>query len=208
MKNKPLKIIILTILAFFIYVILDYINLPTILGLKPTNINSEIFGIFFDATIVIILYVISFFYIEKRQVDKDANSKNTVSILIKKTYEECLGNLQFLDNKLILKQYVIPKIDGNKTDSENKIIHNFQTLPFSSLDTIMTFATNGYVGEKELDEYLEIKKDYQHLVSVKITFYDLEYPETSLQKEMFDDIKDRDIKLKNKLKNILKNFFN
>lgn len=208
MKNKPIKIILLIILAFFTYVILDYINLPTILGLKLANINSEVFGILFDATIVIILYVISFFYIEKRQVDKDINSKNTVSILIKKTYEECLGNLEFLDNKLILKQYVIPKIDGNKTDSENKIVHNLQTLPFSSFDTIMTLATNGYVGQKELDEYLDIKKDYQHLVSVKITFYDLEYPETNLQKAMFDDIKDRDRKLKNKLKEILKKFSN
>ena len=113
-----------------------------------------------------------------------------------------MDNLEFLDNKLIVEKYVIPKIDGNKTDSENKIVHNLQTLPFASFDTIMSLATSGYIPKKVVSDYMEIKKEYQYLVSVKITFFDLTNPETQEQRALYKDINDRDDKLKNKLKSL------
>lgn len=204
MKKQTLKFIIPLIICFITYLILDYINLPTILGIKPANIDLELFGILFDTLIVMVLFVISFFYIDNRQNEKDANARDTVDVLLSKTYDECLSNLNFLDNKEVVKKYIIPKIDGNKTDSENKVVNNLQTLPFESFDTIMDLAKNGYVDKVNLSQYLDIKKDYQHLISVKITFYDLIKPENANQKAMYDDIKKRDIDLKNKLKKILK----
>ena len=117
MKKKTLKLIIPLIISFITYLILDYINLPTILGIKPTNINTELFVILFDTLIVIVLFVISFYYIDNRQNEKDANARDTVDVLLGKTYAECLSNLYFLDNKEVVKKYIISKIDGNKTDS-------------------------------------------------------------------------------------------
>ena len=61
MKKKTLKIIISMTIIFVLYIILDYINLPTILRINPEHINLELFGILFDAFIVITLFVISFF---------------------------------------------------------------------------------------------------------------------------------------------------
>ena len=204
MKKKTLKFIIPFIISFVVYLILDYVNLLTILGIKPANINFELFGILFDTLVVISLFVISFFYIDNRQNEKDANARDTVDVLLSKTYAECLSNLKFLDNKEVVQKYIIPKIDGDKMDSENKVINNLQTFPFESFDTIMDLAKNGYVDKEKLSQYLDIKKDYQHLISVKITFYDLVKPENADQKEMYDDIQKRDIDLKNKLKKILK----
>lgn len=199
MKKKTLKIIIPIFVALIAYLILDYVNLPSLLGLAPANINIEVFGILFDATIVVTLYVISFYYIENRQNEKDANARDTANVLLEKTYSECLSNLKLLDNHLMVAQYIIPKVDGNKTDSENKIIFNLQTLPFSSFDSIMDFATNGYVEKDTLSDYLDIKKEYQYLISVKITFYDLLDPQTEEQQAMYNDIQQRDRTLKNRL---------
>lgn len=86
-----------------------------------------------DTSVVLVLYVISFYYIENRQNERDANARDTVDVLLAKTYQECLNNLNFLDNREMIGKYIIPKIDGNKTDSENKVINNLQTLPFSFL---------------------------------------------------------------------------
>lgn len=204
MKKQTLKFIIPLIICFITYLILDYINLSTILGIKPANINLELFGILFDTLIVMVLFIISFFYIDNRQNEKDANARDTVDVLLTKTYDECLSNLNLLDNKEVVKKYIIPKVDGNKTDSENKVINNLQTLPFESFDTIMDLAKNGYVDKAKLSQYLDIKKDYQHLISVKITFYDLVKPENANQKAMYDDIQKRDVDLKNNIKEILK----
>lgn len=199
MKQKTSRKIIPVILALLAYLLLDYLNIPTLIGLTPTNINLDIFGVLFDAAIVLILYVISFYYIENKQNEKDANARDTVNVLLEKTYKECLDNLIFLDNRSMIKEYIIPKVDGNKTDSENKVIRNLQTLPFTSLDAVIELAVGGYIEKNTLDDYLDIKKEYQYLISVKITFYDLVDPQTADQLAMYNDIHTRDNALKRKL---------
>lgn len=203
MKRKTNKFIIPIIAALVAYLILDYVNLPSLIGLVPNNINIDMFGILLDTAIVLILYVISFYYIENKQNEKDANARDTVDVLLEKTYEECLSNLTFLDNREIIGRYIIPKTDGNKLDSENKVVNNLQTLPFSSFDAVIDLAANGYVEKVRLNDYLNIKKEYQYLISVKISFFDLINPETDNQKVMYNDIHNRDSALKSKLNKLL-----
>lgn len=198
MKKHTWKII-LPIIFSIVYIVLDYVNFPSLLGVSSQSLNFEFLGIVIDATIVIVLYTISFYYIDNRQNEKDKNARNAATIMFEKTYQECLENLKFLDNKAVVSKYIIPKIDGTKTDSENKVIRNLQTLPFASFDTIISLAQSGYITECTLSNYLEIKKEYQYLVSVKITFYDLSEPQTPEQKFMFNDINNRDKKLKDRL---------
>ena len=203
MKKKANKYIIPIIIALATYLVFDYANLPSLIGLMPNNINMDIFGVIFDTAIVLILYVISFYYIENKQNEKDANARDTVDVLLEKTYQECLSNLKFLDNREMIGKYIIPKIDGNKPDSENKVVNNLQTLPFSSFDAVIELAASGYVEKAKLNDYLDIKKEYQHLISVKITFFDLVNPETEEQIAMYNDIQSRDSALKSKLNKLL-----
>lgn len=191
MYKVKAKKIYLSIILFFIYLLLDYLNLPSLIGLSFTTINADLFDTIFNGTIVIVLYIISFFYIDNKQNEKDANSRDIAETLFKKTYQECKQNLELLDNRIVVEKYIIPKVDGNKTDSENKVVHNLQTLPFDSYDTIMELATSGYLLKNQLENYLHIKKEYQYLVSVKITFYDLDTAQTAEQKSMANDIKQR-----------------
>ena len=51
--------------------------------------------------------------------------------------------------------------------------------------------------------YLDIKKEYQYLVNVKITFFDLIEPKTAEQRAMYNDIQSRDYALKLRLKNCI-----
>lgn len=61
---KKDKIYLLMPIVFFIlYRILDYINISKIL--KINNINMNLLSIFFDFLIVIALYIIIYFQIEK-----------------------------------------------------------------------------------------------------------------------------------------------
>lgn len=202
-KSKTYIIVIPIVLALITYFILDYVNISTLIGLSFSNINVDMFGIIFNSAIVLVLYVVSFYYIDNKQNEKDANARDTVDTLIKKTYQECLGNLKLLDNKAIIEEFIIPKVDGNKSDSENKVIHNLQTLPFSSFDSVIDLAVNGYVEKDKLDNYLDIKREYQYLVSVKITFFDLVNPKTDDQKAMYNDIRTRDNVIKRKINGFL-----
>ncbi|MBQ7766526.1 MAG: hypothetical protein IJ397_06775 [Lachnospiraceae bacterium] len=202
-KKKIRKIIISVILVLIAYLVIDYVNIPLLIGVSPNNINVALFSIFFDTSIVLILYVISFYYIDNKQNEKDANARDTVDVLLNKTYQECLSNLNFLDNREMIGKYIMPKIDGNKTDSENKVVNNLQTLPFSSFDAIIDLASNGYVKKEKLNEYFDIKKEYQYLISVRITFFDLVNPQTPDQEAMYNDIYTRGLTLKSKLNGLI-----
>lgn len=203
MRSKPWGRIILILILFLTFLILDYVNVPTLIGLLPANINMDVFCVLFDTFIVLVLYVISFYYIENRQNEKDANARDTVEVLIKKTYQECLDNLRFLDNRATIENYIIPKMDMNKPDSENKVVHNLQTLPFASYDAVIDLAVSGHIEKKNFDDYLEIKKEYQYLVSQKIIFFDLVIPKTEEQRVMLLHIEEKDKALKCKLEELL-----
>ena len=176
MKGKPLKIIISIVGLLIIYTIFDYMNFLTFMGITPANINVDMFGYIFNAAIVLALYTVSFYYIDNKQNEKDANARKTVDVLMKESYQVCLNNLNLLDNKEMIEKYIIPKVEGNKTDKDNKVINNLQTLPFSSFDTIIDLAVDGYIENEKLDTYMYIKKEYQYLISVKIIFFDLVEP--------------------------------
>ena len=202
MKKKPGKNIVTILIVFLLFVVLDYVNILNLIGLNFTNLNMDVVGILFDAVIVLILYVISFYYIENKQNEKDANARDTAEALMKKTYQECWENVMLLDNKAMIRKYIIPKMDGDKPNSENMVVNNLQILPFSSFDVVMELAVNGHIGKKNLDDYLEIKKEYQSVVGLKITFYDLVEPKTEEQSAMLLYIEQRDKELKRKLEEL------
>lgn len=202
MKKKPGKIIVIIFVVFLLFVVLDYVNILNLIGVNFAHLNMNVVGIFFDAVIVLVLYVISFYYIENKQNEKDANARDTAEALMKKTYQECLENLILLDNKAMIRKYIIPKMDGDKPNSENMVVNNLQILPFSSFGVVMELAVNGHIGKKKLDHYLEIKKEYQSVVGLKITFYDLVEPKTEDQSAMLLYIEQRDKELKRKLEEL------
>lgn len=203
MKKKILRIIIPIAIVFIAYIILDYVNIPTLMGLTPANINGDMFSAIFNSVIVIVLYVVSFYFIDNKQNEKDANARDVTDVLLKKTYQECLDTLKLLDNKDMIEKYIIPKIDGKKSTLENDIIHNLQTLPFSSFDVVIDLAKNGYVKKDKLESYLDVKNEYRYLVNMKIILFDLVCPENDCQYAMYQDINARDKSLKNKLRDLL-----
>ena len=199
MQKKVKKIIVPIIIFLAIYIFFDYINIPWLIGIKTDNINIDVFGMLFDSVVVISLYAISFYYIDNKQNEKDANAKDFVNLLIKKTYQECFEYLKMLDNRELIKDYIIPKVDGNKSTSENKVISNIQESPFSTFDTIIDLAASGHVEKDIIDNYLDIKKEYQSLINMKIILYDLIEQETDGQRVLYSNIQSRDDLLKGKL---------
>lgn len=198
-KRKVILISMLILGVVLIYTILDYVNIASILCMSVSNINTDILSAIINIAVVLILYVISFNYIENKQIEKDNNAIDAVGILLKYTYQECLENLRLLDSKEIIRKYIIPKIDGNKVSSENKVIHNFKMLPFSTLNEMISMASNGYVDKETLNKYLDIKKEYQYIVEMKIIFFDLDDYRTTEQKDLYDNIRKRDVDIQAKL---------
>lgn len=200
MKNKhPVLKILFPILIFGLYFIMDIFDFPSIIGINKGTLNLSLLNIMVESTIVIVLYLISYYYVDNKENEKKINSKNTAVISLIKIYKECDYLLQLLDNKYVVKQYVVPKVDF---DSKNDIIiNNFKNNPFSLSNTILELSINGFITKEELNQYLFIKQEYQYLANAKIIFFDLENPQNESQRILYDDLNKRDRILKETIKN-------
>lgn len=165
------KISLIFIIVCIILLILDYINLPNLMGFNMSNINWNFFMGMINIIIVIVLYLITFITLDQRTVQREDN-KNEISILLMKhCYQECIEYAELLDQKVVEK-YIVPKMDFNSTD--NTIINNLRNAPFINETIIMDLVKDGQVETKHIEEYLKIKGRYQSYITMRITFYDNE----------------------------------
>ncbi|WP_282144900.1 hypothetical protein [Thomasclavelia cocleata] len=58
-----------------------------------------------------------------------------------------------------MKEFIVLKVDFDKTDSENKVVRNLQTLPFETLEIVMQFSKEGFIEKSVLETYFSIKKN-------------------------------------------------
>lgn len=178
-------------LLFALYVILDYFNIPRLMGLSSDRINMDFFDVFLNSVIVVVLYIITYYFVDRRQIQKDTNAKDTADVLLLYTYKECLDNLCMLRHTFWTKEYIIPKVDGNKPINENSVVSNIQNFPFVSKGEILELSKGGYIEKEVLARYLHIQQEYKHVVAMLITFYDLTNPHTEEQQVLFADINQR-----------------
>ena len=162
------------IIPFVIYLVIDYINIPSLLGIRMVNVSYDLLNTLLNMLLVVILYIISYRVIDKRQIDKDDNAKQTTNILLQSSYKKCVRNLNIIDNQQLLEQYVIPKIDFDKAHKDCPIVVSFQDSPFLEYEYILSLAENGAVEKTDLLTYLEIEDLYKGYISNRITFFDID----------------------------------
>lgn len=197
MKKKNLFLELISVFFLF-YIILDFFNLPSMFGIKISNINPDLFGIVVNSLVVIVLYVITYFEIDKRQVKKDENSQNLTYSLLLKTYISCLNTVNLLKNKTVLRKYIISQIDFDKLENENSVYTSLKNSPFDSYNHVLTLAENGYVEGNFINKYLVIKEKYRSYITFCISFFGLDYIELNDElnelKKYISDLKEDLIK--------------
>lgn len=190
-KNKKgLKLSLLSLVAILIaYIVIDYVNLPKILGLDITNVNMDLFGILFNSFVVVLLYIITYFVIDKKQVEKEDNAKRTAYILMSLSYESCKDTILLFDNNEIICKHIVPKVKFSETYDNNLIIQNIENKPFSEYEHVLQLAENGHIDDKRLEQYLRFMNDYKTYISLKITFFDIDSAKTPELVELKNHIK-------------------
>jgi hypothetical protein len=182
-KKNRLSLLMYLFIPTVVVIVLDYFNLPSILGFKMSNVNYTLIDTVLNVSVVISLYIITFFLIDKRQIRKDDNAKGTADILMLSAYNQCKELSKIVDTQSWLKSYIVPKIDFNKTSLDNRVIFYLQNNPFAEHSHILLLAENGAISRGDLMKYLEIMELYKSFISLRITFYDINDATTDKQKE-------------------------
>ena len=178
MDKNTKKYILIFIIFTLVYLIIDYLNLPTLLNIYIDNINSNLLDVFINSIIVIILYLITYLTIDKRTIEKSKNKKDVYKQILINMYSECIQTLNLIHDENILNK-IIKQVDGNAPIIENKIVNNLMNLPFENKDTILDFAKSGEIDVNTFQRFLNIQSDYRKYINMLIICFDRqEYIET------------------------------
>ena len=178
MGKNTKKYILIFIIFTLVYLIIDYLNLPTLLNIYIENINSNLLDVFINSIIVIILYLITYLTIDKRSIEKSKNKKDIYKQILINMYSECIQTLNLIHDENILNK-IIKQVDGNAPIIENKIVNNLMNLPFENKDTILDFAKSGEIDVNTFQRFLNIQSDYRKYINMLIICFDRqEYIET------------------------------
>lgn len=157
--------------------ILDYANVPAVIGLNSSNINWDFYMGFLNVIVVISIFIITFKTLNKREIEineqeivREKNKYNVSLIFLKNCYEECTSYINLLNNNETVEKYIVPKVDFSSTDS--KIVDNLQMAPFINENIIMDLVKDGQIEEDIVVEYLNIKRKYREYINFRITLFD------------------------------------
>lgn len=181
--EKDFKLLILIIASLVIF---DYINVPSLLGFKMSNINWDFCMGIFNIILVIELYVITYKALDQRTIEREKNKKDISSLLIKESYFECLKWLDLL-NQDIVEKYIVPKMDFNSTN--NTVLVNLQESPFLNENIIIDLAKDGQFTKRQIEGYFAIKAKYRQYVIMRITLFDASHFYESFNADLYDAIK-------------------
>lgn len=176
---KKMHVLLVVLLAFAL-LLLDYINLPTLLGLKTSHMNWELWMGTLNIVIVIALYIFTYKKLDERTIKREQNKRETSTLLLRECYRECKDYVIQVSQEWVEK-FIIPKIDFDATVKRDSIIANLQNAPFENESTIMDYVKAGQLTVSDIRGYYKVKSAFRQYMLMRIILFDA--PEKFMQLE-------------------------
>lgn len=155
LRYKPIIITIFGCLILnALIVLVDYFDLLSRIGFHINHINLELIGIVVGNSIVICLYLITFYLFDKRRIDENDRAEYAGYLLLMDVYQRC-------DSCLYIMQEVLNFIDetGIPPKAKDFLIED----PFENNEKLLDLLISGKITVKHYDEYCAIKEQYHSL---------------------------------------------
>ena len=136
---------------------------------------------------VVILYVITYILLDQREIKRDRNKNEIATLLIRKSYDQCIFYINNMLTEDMINNYIVPKMDFNSTD--NPIMMYLKSAPFENENHIMDLVKDGQITKKKLEDYFNVKDKFSSYVFMRITFFDAPEKYSDLKIELLDLIR-------------------
>ena len=153
------------ILLFF-----DYYNIPYYYNINIANLNWNFLDILINLSIAVVLYLCTYYLIEKNNIKKHNNKLNIMNYILKTSYEECLNYIELLNSGSLANGMFLSKVGKTSELSKNDYFNDFVNFPFSNHDIIINLINDGNLGVEKFKKYFEIKNDYRTYIAQRIVY--------------------------------------
>ena len=172
-RKTPVTIIVaVTVILLISYLIIDYFNIPTALGIDISRINIDLLGNVIN--VVIAIFVSGYCLIDRWNVKKVNNQKAIAESVLHSIYKNCLLYVEYLDQPQIVKT-LIEQTDFDKRYHElnDPSPHmRYAQIPFTSESSLLPYFQDGILDKESFDTYQSIKQAFTDYVFARVIFFD------------------------------------
>lgn len=163
-RSTPYTVIFLTFVFLATYLLADYFDIPTAIGIDISRFNIDLFGIVVNAVIAIVIFALGYYFVEQWNIKKSANQKALAESALCRCYHSCLYFSNLLESFFGGEDPLTFESHSAMMD----IISLFEERPFSEEALIQQYMLEGLLTKEQTDNYLSIRNAYKTFVFLKI----------------------------------------
>lgn len=177
--DKPKKttvstIIVVTTILLIIYLMADYFNIPTALGINVSRINVDFLGNVMNAVIAIFVFASGYYLIDQWNVQKQENQRAIAKSLLFSIYSECLTCVKMLEYPQTVEK-LVELTDFNKRynifDDPSPGMR-YSQMPFINEPSLVAYFQEGILEKEHFNAYQNIKNTFNSYVFARVAFFD------------------------------------
>lgn len=169
MKNYLNEIRNVGIIVILIVFIFDVINISDVINIPFFNINFDLWNIL----IIVILYMLTYEIIDKRDNKRKENQEELARILLEETYKECKKYKNLIDSEMF-KRICPKRFSGDQTMENNAAYQDLRKAPFEHDSIIFSLGEEGIISASEMINYINVKNKYSIYFSNVVCFPDVD----------------------------------
>lgn len=170
----PHTAVFLAFVFLVTYLLVDYFNIPTVIGIDISRFNVDFLGIVLNATTAVVVFMLGYYFVEQWNLKRLANQKSVAESLLLSIYKECLSSVELLDDPLTAKR-LFEQTDCNRRYNilDDLSPHmKFAKIPFMSEPSLLECFREGILDKNCFDTYQSIKHNFNSYVCVRVVFFD------------------------------------
>lgn len=171
MRKKISVLVIISLIIIFLLGIIDYYGFLNLINIKTENFNFEFWNILINSIIVIILYIITYLVIDRKNLIQYQNKKKTAHLLLRDVYNNCIEDIEWMQKK-DYRYSIAKKIDFDKDINVSLVYKRLIETPFVNQDLILSYAKEGIIEQEIVNDYFNVKKEFRIFINMSITFFD------------------------------------
>ena len=178
---KPFWIVLGLCVLLALFVILDYFNISQIIHIDMSNFNWDFLSIFVGNLVVIGLYYLTYWLIDRHNIKRAKNQECNAKTVINGVYKQCNEHIALLESE-VGRVVLLPDVKSDNDTYVADVIETINKSVFATEPFIYDAVVNGIIAQSELETYINIRSDFIQYVSYRARLFANESKGRELEK--------------------------
>ena len=131
----------------------------------------DLFSLIVNNGIVILIAIITFIYIDRRNVKRMKNQEEVAKVFLLEVYKNCKETVELFDDDSIAR-LIVKKSDFDKTITADAPVKKLENSAFENESIVFDSFKEGVLSKDIFQAYIDMKQAFQKFMFTRITLFD------------------------------------